>query len=90
MNADGSGSELSEMMNRLTTNHSFFFRESSHFDFLTGTVLPELEKERASRGGSQGLANYPLRIWSAGCASGEEVYSLGMLLHDRYARNNFV
>lgn len=85
LNADGSGSELSEMMNRLTTNHSFFFRESSHFDFLTGTVLPELEKERASRGGNQGLANYPLRIWSAGCASGEEVYSLGMLLHDRYA-----
>ncbi len=76
---DPTGAEISEMINLLTTNHSFFFREGEHFDFLANKVLPDLSGEFA-RGGP-----YPLRIWSAGCASGEEVYSVAMLLHDRFA-----
>lgn len=76
--ADRTGSELSELINRITTNHSFFFREIDHFEFLTRTVLPGLEERM-----KQTLA-YPLRIWSAGCATGEEVYSIGMLLREHF------
>lgn len=76
--ADKTGGELSELINRITTNHSFFFREREHFDFLLKTVLPGLE------GNLRENVRYPLRIWSAGCATGEEVYSIGMLLHEYY------
>lgn len=76
--ADASGAELSEMINRITTNHSFFFREREHFDFLEKTVFPEIEKK------SSDFSRYPLRIWSAGCAGGEEVFSLGMLLREHF------
>ncbi len=78
LSTDRTGEELTELINRITTNHSFFFRERDHFDFLSTTVLPELEAA-----GSQGTG-FPLRIWSAGCATGEEVYSISMLLRERY------
>jgi len=78
LESDPSGLELSEMINLLTTNHSFFFREGGHFDFLTGTVLADLAPAFARSPG------YPLRVWSAGCASGEEAYSVAMLLRDRF------
>lgn len=78
LSTDKTGEELTELINRITTNHSFFFRERDHFDFLSTTVLPELEAE-----GKQG-AGFPIRIWSAGCATGEEVYSISMLLRERY------
>lgn len=76
LDADTSGSELSELINRITTNHTFFFREREHFDFLEKTVLPGIAKQAGP--------GYPLRIWSAGCASGEEVYSTAMLLRSYY------
>lgn len=79
LDKDATGIEVSEMINLLTTNHSFFFREGDHFDFLENTVLAELSSEFSRN------AAYPLRIWSAGCASGEEVYSVAMLLHDRFS-----
>lgn len=56
----------------LTTNHTFFYRESHHFDDLRDTVRPELI-ERLHAGGRA-------RIWSAGCSSGEETWSLAMTL----------
>jgi len=80
LESDRTGAELTELVNRITTNHSFFFREPEHFDFLTGTVLPGLE------GAMRKQLNYPLRIWSAGCATGEEVYSIGMLLREYYGQ----
>jgi chemotaxis protein methyltransferase CheR len=52
----------------LTTNHTFFFREAHHFDHLAGHVRPGLLK-RATQGGA-------VRIWSAGCSSGEETWSI--------------
>lgn len=76
--ADKTGAELSELINRITTNHSFFFREREHFDFLVKTILPEIEIKMKQS------ASYPLRIWSAGCATGEEVYSISMLLREYY------
>jgi chemotaxis protein methyltransferase CheR len=78
LSADRTGSELAEMINRITTNHSFFFRERDHFEFLERTVLADVDRRIAE------TARYPLRIWSAGCASGEEIYSIAMLLRDHY------
>ncbi|HEX5580706.1 MAG TPA: CheR family methyltransferase, partial [Gemmatimonadaceae bacterium] len=67
--AEASGAELREMIDALTTNKTSFFREPQHFDFLRAKVLPALEGR-------------PLRIWSAGCSSGEEPYTLAMVLRD--------
>jgi len=56
----------------LTTNHTFFFRESHHFDHLGATVRPLLA--------AQLERDEPVRIWSAGCSSGEETWSLVLTL----------
>ncbi|PTS88113.1 chemotaxis protein CheR [Sphingomonas sp. HMWF008] len=63
--------ERAAMIVALTTNHTHFFRENHHFEHLRDTTLPWL-KERAR--------NQPVRIWSAGCSSGEEVYTIAMCL----------
>ena len=81
LSADKTGGELSELINRITTNHSFFFRERDHFDFLSQAVLPEIEE-----GGKMKSGGPSVRIWSAGCATGEEVYSISMLLKERYGQ----
>lgn len=60
------------MVNLLTTNHTYFFREEHHYDHFITSMRPDLIA-KAMRG-------EPVRIWSAGCSSGEEVYSLGMAL----------
>ncbi len=62
--------EVRQMISVLTTNVSHFYRESHHFDILRRSILPDLVK-RAARGG-------PVRIWSAGCSSGQEPYSIAM------------
>lgn len=67
---EGKGSELVQMIDVVTTNKTDFFRESAHFDFLYQQILPKIEKWGK------------LRVWSAGCSSGEEVYSLAMLLSE--------
>ena len=60
--------EFTEMVDALTTNKTSFFREHAHFGVLRDDVLP------ACPG--------PVRLWSAGCSSGEEAYTLAMVLHD--------
>lgn len=60
--------EMEVFLNRITTNYSYFSRESEHFQYLISHVLPELTKTR--RG--------DLRIWSAGCSSGQEPYNIAM------------
>jgi chemotaxis protein methyltransferase CheR len=59
-----------------TTNKTDFFREPAHFTFLTEHVLPEL---------ARGRDRWTCRVWCAGCSSGQEVYTLAMVLDD-YAR----
>ncbi len=76
--SDVSGYELANLVNRLTTNHTFFMREATHFDFLQSTVLPALEKS---------LTKKEIKVWSAGCSSGEEPYTLAMLMHDHFTYN---
>ncbi|MFH1009665.1 MAG: protein-glutamate O-methyltransferase [bacterium] len=73
---DSSQTELMTMVNALSTNFTSFFREKSHFDFLKNTILPQIVS-RAARAG-----HYSLRAWSAGCATGEEPYSLAIILRE--------
>jgi chemotaxis protein methyltransferase CheR len=61
---DKSGDALTALINALTTNHTSFYREPLHFEFLAGTLLPHM---RPASG---------LRIWSAACSTGEEPYSI--------------
>lgn len=61
--------ERHAMVVALTTNHTHFFREPHHFDHFREHVLPVLKRKQG-----------PVRIWSAGCSSGEEVYTIAMCL----------
>jgi chemotaxis protein methyltransferase CheR len=61
--------ERHAMVVALTTNHTHFFREPHHFDHFRQHVLPVLKRKQG-----------PIRIWSAGCSSGEEVYTIAMCL----------
>lgn len=70
---DPSGNELSTLINKLTTNHTYFMRESEHFDFFKDHILPWVDK---------GLKSKDLRVWSAGCSSGQEPYTLAMITQD--------
>jgi hypothetical protein len=76
---EGQSSELVHMIDVVTTNKTDFFREPGHFSFLTDTALPAVARMREiSR-------FHPLRIWSAGCSSGEEPYTLSMVLSEYMA-----
>ncbi len=68
--------ELSELMDVLTTNETYFFREAFQLKALTEEILPELKKEKEQRG------EKTLRIWSAGCSTGEEPYTIAMLIKE--------
>jgi chemotaxis protein methyltransferase CheR len=66
--------EMVHMVDAVTTNKTDFFREPSHFDFLTRQVLPQL---------CEGYNGHrEINVWSAGCSSGEEVYTLAIVLNE--------
>ena len=64
--------EFTDFINAITTNLTSFFREMHHFDYLRDVVIPELLKRNA--------ATKQIRIWSAGCSTGEEPYSIAMTM----------
>lgn len=64
--------ELSSFINVITTNLTSFFRENHHFDFLLKRVLPEIKRKN--------FASKRMRIWSAGCSTGQEPYSIAITL----------
>lgn len=66
--------ELNDIMDVLTTNETYFFRESFQLKAFSDEIIPELIKKKAARGSRS------LRIWSAGCSTGEEPYTIAMLL----------
>lgn len=72
---DTSGTEITNLLNRITTNHSFFMRESEHFNYLVSDVLPYLARIHPSR---------DLRIWSAGCSAGQEAYTMAMAIDEYF------
>jgi chemotaxis protein methyltransferase CheR len=67
---DRTGDALTAMIDALTTNHTSFFRESTHFDFLCRSIVPALRFRNS------------LQVWSAACSSGEEPYSIAFSLFD--------
>jgi chemotaxis protein methyltransferase CheR len=71
--ADASGDELTALLDAIATNHTSFFREPQHFEYLAG-VLPGLVGADRRR---------PIRGWSAACSTGEEPYSIVMSVIDR-------
>ncbi len=73
-------SELEHLLNLATTNKTDFFRESAHFDFLANEVISEWRQTGGSR---------EFCIWSAGCSSGEEPYTLAMALMELQAQDAF-
>lgn len=76
--SDKTGGEMSVLINKLTTNHTYFCREKTHFDFYKETVLPWIDKT---------LKTKDLRVWSAGCSSGQEPYTLSMITMDYLSTN---
>ncbi len=68
--------EKIHFINAITTNKTDFFRENRHFEFMKETVLPKLES--SGRGS--------IRIWSAGCSTGEEPYSIAMTLREYFEK----
>jgi chemotaxis protein methyltransferase CheR len=70
---DRSGNELVTMLDSISTNLTSFFREGAHFEFLKQEALPEVLSKTGQR---------RLRLWSAGCSSGEEPYTLAITLRE--------
>jgi len=79
MLTSGHEGELIEFTNAITTNLTAFFRENHHFEYLKKTVLPELIRKKSH--------TKRLRIWSAGCSSGEEPYSIAMCVREALPRS---
>lgn len=75
----GDTGELGLLGKTLLINVTSFFRDAHVFEVLAKTVIPDLVRHHTQEG--------PLRIWTAGCSTGEETYSLAMLLHEEIARS---
>jgi len=78
---EGRTSELIHMLDAVSTNKTAFFREPKHFDFLMKEALPILMRSGSWRPGKR------INVWSAGCSSGEEPYTIAMVLADFASRN---
>jgi len=72
---DSDTTERQRAVDLLTTNETYFFREAKHFAFLGEQIIPQLANQQE------------LRIWSAACSSGEEPYSIAMVLAERRGRS---
>lgn len=72
LKADRTAKAFETVINKLTTNYSFFSRETDHFDYLANTVLPTLAQQ----------GKRSLKIWSAGCSTGQEPYNIGMAISE--------
>lgn len=74
------GEELAEMLDRVSTNETQFFREPRQFEFLSQLAVHDWQAQAAA-----GFRPRQIRAWSAGCSSGEEPYSLAMVLWRHFA-----
>ncbi|MDU1671494.1 MAG: protein-glutamate O-methyltransferase CheR, partial [Bradyrhizobium sp.] len=77
---DGSSALISQVVEAMTTNETFFFRDKVPFDHFRDVIMPELLKARAGR--------KSIRIWCAACSTGQEPYSLAMSLKEMSAALN--
>ena len=78
--SDKSGEASKILINKITTNHTFFMREVEHFYFFKNQVLPYLLNV---------VKDKDLRIWSAGCSSGEEPYTLSMIIDEFLGKEKY-
>ena len=65
-----------EVIDAMTTNETLWFRDTYPYKALETIILPELAKK----------AKYPVRIWSAACSSGQEPYSIGMIIQEQMSK----
>lgn len=77
-------SEISTLINLISTNHTFFYREEKHFDYFLKTALPNVVAQLKEKGDND------LRIWCAGCSTGEEAYLLAILLQEFFGKEYFI
>jgi len=75
--------EIEQLVDLISTNHTRFFREPEHFTYLTGRMLPELLPRLTAEGS-------PLRVWSAAASSGEEPYSLAIMVAEFFREHPFL
>ncbi|MEW6683648.1 MAG: protein-glutamate O-methyltransferase CheR [Nitrospirota bacterium] len=75
----GDKAEEISLFDAVSTNETHFFREPQHFEFLRDVVFPRWDRMAAA-----GLRSRTIRMWSAACATGQEVYSLAMVAEDRF------
>jgi chemotaxis methyl-accepting protein methylase len=73
--------EVTHLLNTIFINFTYFFRDRPVWDCLKNEIIPKIIANKAS--------NEPIRVWSAGCASGEETYSLAMLLAEALGLEQF-
>jgi chemotaxis protein methyltransferase CheR len=78
---DETGQALSLLVDRISTNHTYFYREPEHFKYFQSELLPELIKSQSNQ------TRKSLKIWIAGCSSGEESYMLAMLIREALGRD---
>lgn len=79
VNDPGPGA-MTELVNRVTTNYSFFYRGKSHFEFFSQRAFPEILESLRKRNSRD------IRIWAAGCSTGEEPYMIIMLMMEYLGR----
>lgn len=78
---DESRSSLIDLIDRISTNHTYFYREKQHFEYLINHALPDIVKNKNQY--------EDIRIWSAGCSSGEEAYTLAIIANE-FKEMNFL
>jgi chemotaxis protein methyltransferase CheR len=72
--------EMPQFLDAITTNETFFFRDRHHFDWVGETFLPDVARQARAR-----LRDKALRIWSAACSTGEELYSIALKIREQRA-----
>jgi len=81
--ADPTGAEMQALANLITTNETYMFREYEQLEAFGNCCLPEVLSTKQTRGEQR------LRIWSAGCSSGEEPYTLAMILQEVFPQSQY-
>lgn len=76
LDQDESGVLLKELIDHISTNHTYFWREHSHFEFISDTVLPFIKSNMNK------MKNSEMFVWCCACSSGEESYTLAMLMKE--------
>ena len=78
---DKTNESISELANQITTNHTFFYRESDHFEYFMKTILPDIVQKKTQANSKD------LRVWCAAASSGEEPYNIIMCMMEYFGKD---